>query len=337
MNQTQRIFLRIFKIAAAASAGSFLAMMLRLATPTSAGIIAILSLQNTRRETFSLVVKRILSFFPAMAVALTVFSLMGYRIFSIFIYLVLFAAICELFSLQNTLVSNTVLVLHLFTAQSAHPSLLPNELLLLLIGTACGILMNLYMPGNSARIRQAQARSEQIFRETFHRIAQDLVMDKQLACTFFDLSPLDLILEKLEKEAWENRGNTLLSDEQYFVKYVEMRKHQKAVVEKLCQNIRLLHGVPSQAHTISRFIRDISVKFHESNNTKELMQQLSCIQTSMQKEPLPSTRAEFENRAVLYRILYDLEELITIKKRFIETLTPEEISRFWNTDTPGNC
>mgnify|MGYP000254468790 FL=1 len=337
MNQTQRIFLRIFKIAAAASAGSFLAMMLRLATPTSAGIIAILSLQNTRRETFSLVVKRILSFFPAMAVALTVFSLMGYRIFSIFIYLVLFAAICELFSLQNTLVSNTVLVLHLFTAQSAHPSLLLNELLLLLIGTACGILMNLYMPGNSARIRQAQARSEQIFRETFHRIAQDLVMDKQLACTFFDPSPLDLILEKLEKEAWENRGNTLLSDEQYFVKYVEMRKHQKAVVEKLCQNIRLLHGVPSQAHTISRFIRDISVKFHESNNTKELMQQLSCIQTSMQKEPLPSTRAEFENRAVLYRILYDLEELITIKKRFIETLTPEEISRFWNTDTPGNC
>ena len=337
MNQTQRIFLRIFKIAAAASAGSFLAMMLRLATPTSAGIIAILSLQNTRRETFSLVVKRILSFFPAMAVALTVFSLMGYRIFSIFIYLVLFAAICELFSLQNTLVSNTVLVLHLFTAQSAHPSLLLNELLLLLIGTACGILMNLYMPGNSARIRQAQARSEQIFRETFHRIAQDLVMDKQLACTFFDLSPLDLILEKLEKEAWENRGNTLLSDEQYFVKYVEMRKHQKAVVEKLCQNIRLLHGVPSQAHTISRFIRDISVKFHESNNTKELMQQLSCIQTSMQKEPLPSTRAEFENRAVLYRILYDLEELITLKKRFIETLTPEEISRFWNTDTPGNC
>lgn len=49
-------------------------------------------------------------------------------------------------------------------------------------------------------------------------------MDKQLACTFFDLSDLDLILKKLEKEAHENQGNTLLSDEQYFVKYVEMRK-----------------------------------------------------------------------------------------------------------------
>ena len=47
------------------------------------------------------------------------------------------------------------------------------------------------------------------------------------------------------------------------------------------------------------------------------------------------TAYEFENRAVLYRILYDLEELITIKKRFIETLTPDEIKRFWNTSQ--NC
>lgn len=60
-----------------------------------------------------------------------------------------------------------------------------------------------------------------------------------------------MILKKLEKEAHENQGNTLLSDEQYFVKYVEMRKNQKLVVEKLCQNIRLLHDVPIQAHAIS--------------------------------------------------------------------------------------
>ena len=160
------------KIAAAASIGCLLAVLFQLQTPTSAGIIAILSL-------------------------------------------------------QNTLVSNTVLVLHLYAAQSVHPALLVNELLLLLTGTSCGILMNLYMPGNSAKIRRAQSELEQIFRNTFHRIARDIVMDKQLACTFFDLSDLDLILKKLEKEAHENQGNTLLSDEQYFVKYVEREKLMK--------------------------------------------------------------------------------------------------------------
>ena len=212
MNIKQIDFLRIFKIAAAASIGCLLSVLFQLQTPTSAGIIAILSLQNTRRETFSLVARRIFSFFPSMTVAIVVFYLMGYQIPSIFVYLILFAGICELFSLQNTLVSNTVLVLHLYAAQSVHPALLVNELLLLLTGTSCGILMNLYMPGNSAKIRRAQSELEQIFRNTFHRIARDIVMDKQLACTFFDLSDLDLILKKLEKEAHENQENTLLSD-----------------------------------------------------------------------------------------------------------------------------
>ena len=59
MNIKQIDFLRIFKIAAAASIGCLLAVLFQLQTPTSAGIIAILSLQNTRRETFSLVARRI--------------------------------------------------------------------------------------------------------------------------------------------------------------------------------------------------------------------------------------------------------------------------------------
>ena len=49
MNIKQIDFLRIFKIAAAASIGCLLAVLFQLQTPTSAGIIAILSLQNTRR------------------------------------------------------------------------------------------------------------------------------------------------------------------------------------------------------------------------------------------------------------------------------------------------
>ena len=170
MNIKQIDFLRIFKIAAAASIGCLLAVLFQLQTPTSAGIIAILSL-------------------------------------------------------QNTLVSNTVLVLHLYAAQSVHPALLVNELLLLLTGTSCGILMNLYMPGNSAKIRRAQSELEQIFRNTFHRIARDIVMDKQLACTFFVSvrSGFDF-KETGKRRRTKIQGNTLLSDEQYFVKYVEMRK-----------------------------------------------------------------------------------------------------------------
>ena len=71
MNQTHGFFYAFLKLQLPHQPVLF-AMMLHLTTPTSAGIIAILSLQNTRRETFSLVAKRIFVLF-AMAVALTVF------------------------------------------------------------------------------------------------------------------------------------------------------------------------------------------------------------------------------------------------------------------------
>lgn len=321
--------LRVLKISIGASIGCIIASLMNLNTPTSAGILAILSIQNTRRETLSLVLKRILAFFIAVIVAVLTFQIFGYQVFSIGIYLLIFAALCEIFSLQNGLVPNTVLILHLYTAKSISPALLANELLLLLTGTGCGILMNLYMPGSASTIRIQQKELEEIFRETFHRLSESIISDKSMYCDVFDLTPLYQALSRLEKKAYENHGNTLLSDSQYFIKYVEMRHNQIDVLQKLCQNLKPLASVPAQAYIISDFILEVGTKFHEYNNAEELTDSLIKIRNDMRKEPLPATREEFENRAVLYRILYDLEELIALKSRFIANLSPEEIKRFW--------
>ena len=50
----------------------------------------------------------------------------------------------------------------------------------------------------------------------------------------------------------------------------------------------------------------------------------------MRDEPLPQSRAEFENRALLYRILYDLEDFLQLKANFSASLTDQERSRFWS-------
>ena len=49
----------------------------------------------------------------------------------------------------------------------------------------------------------------------------------------------------------------------------------------------------------------------------------------MRGEPLPQSRAEFENRALLYRVLYDLEDFLQLKADFAAALTEQERSRFW--------
>ncbi len=333
MKQYQKLsqlnYLLILKYAIGGAAGCLAAVILHLSSSTSAGIIAILSIQNTRRETFSLVAKRILAFFLAVIIALFTFQILGYRILSLGVYLLIFGIVCECFALQTALVSDTVLILHLYAAQSVHPSLILNELLLLLIGTGCGILMNLYMPGSAHKIRIYQRELEEEFRTIFRRISESVISDSGNSCDIYDLTPLKQLLDALERKAYENRGNTLWSDEYYFIKYVEMRRSQENILERLVKDLKLLNAVPSQAYMISDYLKEVSRCFHEYNNAHALLDELSKIKLKMKLEPLPATRDEFENRAVLYQILYRLEELILLKKQFTEKLTEKEIQRFW--------
>ena len=323
-------YIKIIKIAAGASISCIFASLAQLSSPTAAGIITILSIQNTRRETFSLVLKRVISFFIAFAIAICIFASMGYHISSIFVYLLLYAFLCEYFNIQSTLVSNTVLVLHLFLEKSIAPTLLLNELFLLFIGTGCGIFMNLYMPGNATTIRSCQTDLESVFRKALLQISQAVVSKQKLYCEDSYLKELENRLEQLKTQAYENYGNSLLSDEQYFIKYVEMRKHQKELLKNVCHNIHLLDEVPDQAYMISSFIQEISISFHEHNNTQLLTQKLQLLKENLRQQPLPVTRTEFENRALLYRIVYDLEDFIKLKRNFVEELTPKELQRFWN-------
>ena len=61
--------LRVAKYALGGLLASFFAAMLGLSYSTSAGVIAILSIQTTRKQTLALVVRRFAAFFAAMALA----------------------------------------------------------------------------------------------------------------------------------------------------------------------------------------------------------------------------------------------------------------------------
>ena len=57
------------------------------------------------------------------------------------------------------------------------------------------------------------------------------------------------------------------------------------------------------------------------------------VKEAMREQPLPELREEFENRAVLFQILLELEQFLEIKKKFVEELSAEEIGKFWRETT----
>lgn len=324
--------LNLIKITSGCLLGCMLASLAGLSYSTSAGIITILSIQNTRRETLNLIIQRISAFFAALIIAYFSFSAIGFTLAGAAFYIFLFGAVCNYFSVQNALVMNTVLIFHFYTEKSLSSSAIQNEVCLLLIGVFCGILMNLYMPGVSGEIRASQQEIEHSFRKLLEEIAE--YMTNQPNCFPLEkrLKDLDFQLKRMEKYALEHYGNSLLTDQRYFIKYVEMRLAQKQVLETVCQNLKCLNHQPKQARQIACFLSHISRSFHEYNSAEALLKRLSEIMYSMKNEPLPTTRAEFEDRAILYKILCDLEEFLQLKKHFITALTPPEIQRFWKTE-----
>ena len=104
------------------------------------------------------------------------------------------------------------------------------------------------------------------------------------------------------KDDWEDEKKITALTGTAFLK----KKVQKAIEQ-----------YPRQAAVIADYIRYLTDFVTELNVPTLQLEKLSGIFESMKKEPLPESREEFENRAMLYHILMDLEEFLITKRRFV--------------------
>ena len=78
---------RTIKLILATCLASLLAYFLNLSSAVSAGIIALLSLSDTRRSTLKLARNRLFSMLLALAIGVLAFHLSGFHIWSLGLYL----------------------------------------------------------------------------------------------------------------------------------------------------------------------------------------------------------------------------------------------------------
>lgn len=315
---------RVFKIAFGCVASILIAGAAGIQYSASAGIITILSIQNTKLETLSVAKKRLFSYLSAMATAVLVFSVFGYSPYSFGIYLLLFVSICFGFQWQEGIAMNSVLVTHLLAEKSTAPYWIYNETMLFFIGVGTGIVLNLSLRGKKSQVSRQQRLIEAEMRGILERMSCAL---KTVNKADYDGSCFDSLEEKLsaaDSLAEESRKNSFSTEMDYYIAYIQMRKEQYAVLKRIYQNICLLKSVPKQTQAISDFIFEVGNRFHEFNNVKDLLGLLAEIWVAMKKEELPKTREEFEDRAVLLQILYQFEEFLMIKRAFILKQAPEE-------------
>lgn len=315
----RKIFLTALKISVGSCAAMYIAELLNLQFAVSAGSITLLTLLTTKWETLRLSLVRLLSFAATVLLSYLFFEHIPGDWIAYGVFLFVMTAALEGFGWRAALSVNAVICTHFLTTDDFSAAFILNEFLLVLLGISIAVLLNLFN-NNAAQKRLIEARVTTVeagLTGILGELALYLRSDTDEADVWGDIKRLENDIDEYIDMAHEYQDNTFSAQPGYYIDYFEMRARQIGVLHNLHNEIDRMRGLPRQAEIVADYIMYLKNFVTEMNDPAPQIERLNVIFEDMREEELPETREEFENRALLYHILMDLEEFLKYKRRFV--------------------
>lgn len=321
---------KIIKIALASVLAIIFSDLLGLQYSTAAAIITLLTIQDTKRETISLSLKRVISFFIASIIAFLTFYFIGYNTMSFGVFLLFFVWCAYSFELKDTISTSAVIGTHYLLEGSFTLTLFFNEFLLLLIGVGIGTVINLFMPRNVKKIQKIQHKVEDDMQSILRMLAENILKISKKDYNHKSFEPLLEDIQLGITHAYTNMNNTFLQESKYFISYMEMRKQQCLVLENIYEQVGTLKIILPQTDEVVRLFLELARTLHHFDNAHDLLEVCKEFEDNFHNIPLPKNRSEFEACATLYMIMKDLFYFLEMKDTFANSLTSAQKEQYWN-------
>ena len=311
------IITNTIKITLAAVLAILCAQALQLDFAVSAGIVAILSVQPTKKETLRTALARLLAFAVALVISITLLNFLGFTVPVFFLYLLLFILVCQWRKWISAMAMDSVLISHFLSFGKTGLPEIKNEVLLFLLGVGFGILVNLLLHKKTDYIEELKNKTDEQIKLALHRMALRIqnpdLADYDGSC----FSSLNKSLFTAKKQAEENYNNQFSKKDTFDTLYLEMREKQTKILYEMFKAARNLQSIPPTAPLLSDFLEKVSNEYHKDNDVKALLDELALIHNKMKSLPLPQERSEFEDRANLFILMERLKEFLHIKHDFM--------------------
>ncbi|GAA0362485.1 aromatic acid exporter family protein [Alkalibacterium iburiense] len=307
---------KTLKIVLSTSLSILIAQFLQLENPLAAGIIAILSVLDTKKESLMTASARILSTIVAFIIATIVFYFMGFTVLAFGVYLFIYVPVAYRFHLEDGIAPCSVLVTHFMIAESTSMYWQVNGLLLMTIGAIMAVGFNLWMPSQKQVLDQKIEEIEEGMRTILHYLSVQLLEKTENEQLNNHIRQVHTLLINAEERALTEYNNQLLNKDNYYIKYVRMRRNQLDIMKKMARDVCNIQLRIDQNARLAQVFEDISLQFHETNTGIELLQNLALLYKEFRQSPLPQTRDEFESRAILFQLLNDIDRFLQLKKEF---------------------
>lgn len=315
------------KITIGVAIAILLAKALKMDFYSSAATIVIVSMLSAKRQSIKLASTRLLAALFSLALSSVLFTVFGFSLAVFILYILIFTFLMHKFDTKVAIVLNVVLVLHIYSLKELSFPILLNEFGLMFLGIAVALVINIFIIDIEGELIEYQKKVESLFQSILNNMGKCLENECRNEVITEELDRLDELLSIAEVRAYDYMNNYYIQENSYYVEYFIMRKQQYYTV-KLMQKFLKLNFLAKKE---VQLLKDFTDNF--VNNTKVLNSCLSQIKTLEDIKyhftylaEMPSTHSQLQNRIALHQYLYALEDLISVKMRFIEKHEKKKVS-----------
>lgn len=297
-----------------------IAEMLGLNFSLSAGIIAILSLLDSRKETIRVGIKRIITGVISLAVAALFFETIGYNLWALGIFILLVSFFSYIAKSAFSIASSFVLASHIYTLNAFTIDIYLNEVYILLVGVAMGFLLTLHMPDDEKHLKKGIKYVEDQYKNHLIVMAHNLKNHCVVKHNTHSVFDIEKRIKQYRKIAKRYENNTLFGKSFDYRTYFDMRLEQVYRLMHMKEKMEVLFISHHEADKLSEFTDIVSNRFSANSPVNDLLKLTDEYYQYFRKRPLPKTREQFECRATLYQYLVEMEEFIRIKARYLDNI-----------------
>lgn len=312
---------RTIRITLSSLLANLVAFLIGLQNPYATGIIAILAVLNTRKETMQRAKEYSISTVLAFSIATVIFLVFGFSIYSFAVYLAIYVPLAYFLKVDAGIAPCSVLVTHFLIAESVSWQWQINGLSIMAIGLFFALLANLWIPSHTKELEEhVEEIEKQMSLVLFlleKRLLENNTRKDRIKRELQDLCTVIIEIENLALIEFENRQFRSTADD-YYIKYAQMRKRQYEILKRISEMLNEVIPHTEENKILASMFGETAEQLDESNTGLELLAYISDLYRVFRDSKLPKTREEFESRAILYNILVDFERFLELKRDFYQ-------------------
>ena len=311
MNKT--LFSTTIKTAIAATLSLLVAQALGLKFSSSAGIITILDIFETRKATIKGGLKRTLSATIALVLGILVFEIFDYKTWAFGLYLLLFVPLSFLLKIELGLGPSSVVVTHLLSYGEINSSIIINELGLIFIGTGFAMLTNLYAPESQDELKKWIEDIDEDIKDILIFFGDTLVNNLDVKIYEEKIKRLEYDINKALNLAIIENDNRIKNSKNLLIG-LSHREREMDLLMEMYDDLKSIPKEYADGKLISDLIIDTANSLSDNGDMVKVKKRIEFLEEHFYMMELPETHEDFIIRSSIFQVFRSLNQFIDISK-----------------------